>query len=112
MEAKGTYADFVNRMLDEVDFLGAPKARETLEKLLVECGLGSQTLDEVRKHAASAIGSYERMISTELRKPLNSKLSWNDAIKELDKRKSGKSAREEADRCLRIAKLLREGVRP
>lgn len=112
MEAKGTYAEFVDKVLDEVDFLGAPKAKETLEKLLADCGLAGQTLDEARKHTASAIAAYERMISTELRKPSNSKLSWNDAIKELDKRRRGKSAREEAARCLKITKLLREGVRP
>ncbi|MGO9432785.1 MAG: hypothetical protein ACLP00_00655, partial [Terracidiphilus sp.] len=50
METKGTYADFVDRMLDEVEFLEAPKATEQLNKLLAACGLNGQPVEEVRKH--------------------------------------------------------------
>jgi hypothetical protein len=113
MEDKGTYGEFVNRMLDEVDFLAAPKACEQLDKLLADCGLTGQPVEEVRKHTVSAIAKYERMILKELWKPKNfPKMSWNDAIHEVDKRRSGRLAREEADRSLKIRKLLREGVRP
>lgn len=111
MVAKGTYSDFVNKMLDEIDFLAAPKSSEQLDRLLAECGLSGQPIEEVRRYTASSIEKYERMIAKELRKSLNSKLSWNDVIRELDKRRSGRLAREEADRCVKIRKLLREGVR-
>jgi hypothetical protein len=97
-------------MLDEVDFLAAPKASEQLEKLLADCGLTGQPVEELRKHIGSAITKYERMIAKESRKHPN--LSWEGAIKELDKRRSGRLAREEADRCLKIRKLLHEGIRP
>ena len=112
MEAKGTYADFVNRMLDEVDFLAAPNSHEHLEKLLAECGLSDQPIEHVRKRIVSATAKYERMIASELRKPGSSKMTWNDAIDKLDQRRSGRLAREEADRCLKIRKLLREGIEP
>ncbi len=110
MDAKGTYTEFVNRMLDEVEFLGATKASEQLEKLLSDCGLTGQPIEEVRKHTVSAIAKYERMMAKESRK--HSDMTWNDAIQQLDKRRGGRLAREEADRCLKIRRLLREGVRP
>ena len=78
MEAKGTYAEFVDRMLDEVDFLEAPKATEQLQRLLADCGLTVQPVEEVRKHTVSAIAKYERMISREWRK--RPSLYWKDEI--------------------------------
>jgi len=110
METKGSYADFVNKMLDEIDFLAAPKSSDLLNNLMAESGLAGQTQQEVSKHIAAAIAKYERMILSELRR--HPKFDWNSAAQELDKRRSGLAAREEAVRCAKMKNLLREGVRP
>lgn len=109
MKSESTYADFVNKMLDEIDLLAAPKSSALLERLLAESSLTGQPPEVVRKHIASAIAKYDQMISRELSKPSHSK-TWNDAIQELDERRSGRSAREEADRGLKIRKLLRDAA--
>jgi hypothetical protein len=99
-------------MLDEIDFLAAPKASEEMERLLGECGLTGRSIEEIRRHVASSVARYEGMIAAELRKPSNSKMTWNDAIRKLDERRTPRLAREDADRSLKIRKLLGEGVRP
>lgn len=112
MEDKSTYADFVNKMLDEIELLGAPSSREYLQSLLVESGLTDQSVEEIRKHISSAISKYERMIAKEFHKPGGSKLTWNDATQRVDQTRRGQLAREVVTRCLKIRKLLREGVEP
>lgn len=112
MTTKGSYADFVDEMLDEIDFLAAPKSSEELERLLGECGLTGRSIEEIRTHIASSVARYDRMISAELRKPSNSKMTWNEAIRNLDERRTPRLAREDADRSLKIRKLLGEGIRP
>lgn len=62
MKPADSYPKFVDKMLDDLDFLSAPKASDLLDRLMTESGLTGQSPDEIRKHIAASVAKYDHMV--------------------------------------------------
>jgi hypothetical protein len=100
------YQEFQRRMFEELEFLEAPRAAESLESLLKEADMEGLPTAEVRKRARSAIEKYYRVVFKMSRK--YPKRTLNMIMSELDDRRSCREMRQDAARAERILKYLRE----
>jgi len=102
-----SYESFVGRVLAELDFLAAPKAKARLQELLEATGLAEMPREGLHGELHKRIEAWNREVAKFLRK--NPHHCWNTAVPQLRSR-GGKWDRLYSDweRSLQIQKLLKE----
>jgi len=107
MTREGSYEEFVNSILAELDYLAAPKAKIRLQELLEAAELADKSAAAVRAELHKHIDAWDREVANFLRR--NPKRCWSDAVPELRSR-GGKWERlyRDWERSMQIRKLWEE----